>query len=106
METAPREVMAELSLGGAPGAVARAATAARAAPAHFAPLYAPVGAPSFIDVEAPAYVRLGLLQRTATNLLSQVTRVVQRFGVLVVADLASFYVMLELVRAVRDLVVL
>src|SRR2546422_4312669 len=86
METAPREVMAELSLGGAPGAVARAATAARAAPAHFAPLYAPVGAPSLIDLEAPALidleaparVRLGLQQRAATNLRSHVTRAVQR----------------------------
>src|SRR5438094_8203304 len=114
METAPREVMAELSLGGAPGAVARAATTARAAPAHFAPLYAPVGAPAFIDLEAPALidleaparVRLGLQQRAATNLRSHVTRAVQRFGVLVVADLASFYVMRELVRAVRDLAVL
>src|SRR2546422_2856022 len=114
METAPREVMAELSLGGAPGAVARAATAARAAPAHFATLYAPVGAPSLIDLEAPALidleaparVRLGLQQRAATNLRSHVTRAVQRFGVLVVADLASFYVMRELVRAVRDLAVL
>ena len=106
METAPREVMAELSLSGAPGAVARAATAARAAPAHFAPLYAPVGAPSFIDLEAPARVRLGLQQRAATNLRSHVTRAAQRFGVLVVADLVSFYVMRELVRAVRDLAVL
>src|SRR5205823_452147 len=82
-----------LSLGGAPGAVARAATAARAAPAHFAPLYAPVGAPSFIDLETPARVRLGLQQRAATNLRSHVTRAAQRFGVLVVADLVSFYVM-------------
>src|SRR2546422_1146224 len=111
METAPREVMTELSLGGAAAAVTHAA---RAAHAHFAPVYAPVGAPSLIDLEAPALidleaparVRLGLQQRAATNLRSHVTRAVQRFGVLVVADLASFYVMRELVRAVRDLAVL
>jgi exopolysaccharide biosynthesis polyprenyl glycosylphosphotransferase len=47
-------------------------------------------------------VRLDLQQRAATNLRRHALRAVRRFAVLVVADLASFYVMRELVRVVRD----
>ena len=41
-------------------------------------------------------------QRAAANLHNHVLRAVRRFAVLLVADLASFYVMREVVRAVRD----
>jgi len=71
--------------------------------AHFAPAYASVEPAPSIDHDAPVRVRLGLQQRAAANLRSHVLRAVRRFAVLVVADLASFYVMRELVRAVRDL---
>src|SRR5213594_3666901 len=51
---------------------------------------------------APVTVRLGLQRRAQGNLRRHFLRAVRRFVVLVVADLASFWVMRELVRAVRD----
>src|SRR2546428_13765935 len=48
------------------------------------------------------YTTLFRSQRAAANLHSHVLRAVRRFAVLLGADLASFYVMRELVRAVRD----
>jgi exopolysaccharide biosynthesis polyprenyl glycosylphosphotransferase len=95
METVPREVRSELSA---------AAAGVRSHPS-FAPAYTPVE-PSFIDRDAPVRIRLGLQQRAAANLRVHVWRAVRRFAVLLVADLASFYVMRELVRAVRDLALL
>ena len=50
--------------------------------------------------------RLGLQQRASSNIRRHLVRGARRFFVLVVADLASFYVMRELVRAVRDYAVL
>jgi exopolysaccharide biosynthesis polyprenyl glycosylphosphotransferase len=47
-------------------------------------------------------VRLGLQQRAQVNLRHHLTRSIQRFAVLLVADLASFYVMRGLLRAARD----
>jgi exopolysaccharide biosynthesis polyprenyl glycosylphosphotransferase len=47
-------------------------------------------------------VRLGLQRRAHSNLRRHFLRALRRFVVLVVADLASFYVMRELVRAVRE----
>ena len=47
-------------------------------------------------------VRLDLQQRAATNLRRHMLRALRRFAVLVVADLASFYVMREVVRVVRE----
>src|SRR5207302_4873159 len=52
--------------------------------------------------KAPVRMRLDLQQRAATNLRRHMLRALRRFAVLVVADLASFYVMRELVRAVRE----
>src|SRR2546425_6380358 len=52
--------------------------------------------------DTPVRVRLGLQQRAAANLRRHLGRAAYRFTVLVVADLSSFYVMRELVRAVRD----
>jgi len=94
VETVPREVMTEVSAGGAPGATARL---------HFAPAYAPVELGPLTDIDAPATIRLGLQRRAAANLRSHVLRAMRRFTALLVADLASFYVMREVVRAVRDL---
>ncbi len=94
METVPREVRAEVSSGGAPGATARL---------HFSPAYAPVEPVPLTDLDAPANIRLGLQRRAAANLRSHVLRAMRRFTALLVADLATFYVMRELVRAVRDL---
>src|SRR2546423_12964157 len=94
----PRELTAELStfaslVGGA------------LAPAHpaFRPSYVPV-APSRAPVErqAPVRVRLDLQRRAPTNLRRHALRAVRRFAVLVIADLASFYLMRELVRLFRD----
>jgi exopolysaccharide biosynthesis polyprenyl glycosylphosphotransferase len=47
-------------------------------------------------------LRLDLQQRARDNLRRHVLRTATRFGVLVVADLASFAVMRALIRAVRD----
>ncbi len=96
METVTREVRTESSSGGAPGATARL---------HFSPAYAPLDLGPFTDIDAPATIRLGLQRRAAANLRSHVLRAMRRFTVLLVADLASFYLMRELMRAVRDLAV-
>src|SRR2546426_7061880 len=50
----------------------------------------------------PVRARLGLQRRAAANMRRHFGRAAYRFTVLVVADLSSFYVMRELVRAVRD----
>jgi exopolysaccharide biosynthesis polyprenyl glycosylphosphotransferase len=50
----------------------------------------------------PVRVRLGLQRRAQVNLRRHLSRAIQRFAVLVVADLASFYIMRALLRAVRD----
>src|SRR5207302_87201 len=59
-------------------------------------------APSVVERHTPVRVRLDLHQRAATNLRRHALRAVRRFMVLVVADLASFFVMRELVRTLRD----
>lgn len=71
----------------------------------FAPPYIPVE-PLVIDHDAPVRLRLGLQLRAATNLRRHTVRAVRRFAALVVGDLASLYVMRELLRAVRDSAVL
>src|SRR2546427_9410713 len=93
METVPRGVMTEFSSGGASGARARP---------HFKPVYGPIEFAPSVHLEAPLRVRLGLQQRAVTNLHNHVLRAVRRFAVLLVAVLASFYVMREVVRVVRD----
>src|SRR4029077_4195275 len=95
VETVPREVGAQVA---SPGAV-EAPPPARIA---FTPSYTPVE-PVTSDRFTPVQLRLGLQRRAAANLRSHMVRAVRRFAVLVVADLASFYVMRELVRAVREL---
>jgi len=57
---------------------------------------------SHLHLEKPAEVRLRLQQRAPANLRHHFRRAVVRFVVLVVADLASFGVMRELMRSVRD----
>ena len=52
--------------------------------------------------EKPAEVRLQLQRRAPVNLRQHFRRAAIRFVALVAADLASFYVMRALVRAVRD----
>src|SRR5213596_2593711 len=52
--------------------------------------------------DTPARVRLGLQQRASTNIRRHLLRAVRRFAALVVADLASFYAMRAVLRAVRD----
>jgi exopolysaccharide biosynthesis polyprenyl glycosylphosphotransferase len=52
--------------------------------------------------DTPVRLRLGLQHRAQINLRRHLTRAVRRFAVLLVADLASFYVMRALLRAVRD----
>jgi exopolysaccharide biosynthesis polyprenyl glycosylphosphotransferase len=53
-------------------------------------------------LDARAQVRLGLQRRAPANLRRHVKRAAVRFVALVVADLAAFGVMRELIRAVRD----
>ena len=52
------------------------------------------------------HVRLGLQQRAPVNFKRHLARAVRRFVILLVADLASFYVMRALLRGVRDQAVL
>src|SRR5438034_9598154 len=94
METVSRDVMADLSSGGASGATAHL---------HFKPVYGPIEFAPSLHLEAPLRVRLGLQQRAVTNLHNHVLRAVRRFAVLLVADLAAFYVMREVVRTVREI---
>lgn len=56
--------------------------------------------------DTPVRVRLGLQHRAQINLRRHLTRAIQRFTVLLVADLASFGAMRALLRAVRDHAVL
>lgn len=73
--------------------------------ARFSPSYSytTVGAEApAADLDSPVKLRLGLQRHAAANLRRHVLRAIRRFTVLVVADLGSFYVMRELVRAVRD----
>ena len=55
-----------------------------------------------LKLDAPARVRLGLQRRAPHNLRRHVRRAAIRFFVLVIADLAAFGLMRELIRAVRD----
>jgi len=96
METVPRDVMTEFSSAAAAGA------AGATGHLHFKPVYGPVEFAPSLHLEAPLRVRLGLQQRAVTNLHNHVLRAVRRFAVLLVADLAAFYVMREVVRTVRD----
>ncbi|MGH7607715.1 MAG: hypothetical protein ACREME_10265, partial [Gemmatimonadales bacterium] len=56
--------------------------------------------------DTPVTIRLGLQRRAQGNLRRHLVRAVQRFAVLVIADLASFYVMRALLRSVREEAVL
>src|SRR5207302_6416886 len=91
-----REGMTKPSAGGAPATTPRR---------HSSPAYPPLGLGPLTGIGAPATIRLGLQRRAAANLRSHVLRAMRRFTDLLVADLASFYLMRELVRAVRDLAV-
>ncbi len=55
-----------------------------------------------VKVDAPVRVRLGLQRRAPANLRRHSARAAIRLLVLVVADLAAFGVMRELIRAVRN----
>jgi exopolysaccharide biosynthesis polyprenyl glycosylphosphotransferase len=55
-----------------------------------------------LKLDAPAQVRLGLQRRAPRNLRRHVQRAVMRFAALLVADLAAFGLMRELIRTVRD----
>src|SRR2546430_12926804 len=95
LESLPLELKAESA------SLLDAAPAAAHAPFH--PTYIPVepAAPP-PERKTPVRIRLDLQQRAATNLRRHMVRALRRFAVLVVADLASFYVMREVVRAVRE----
>jgi exopolysaccharide biosynthesis polyprenyl glycosylphosphotransferase len=58
--------------------------------------------PSHLHLEKSAEVRLRLQRRAPVNLRHHFLRAAVRFSVLLVADLASFGLMREVVRAVRD----
>jgi len=51
---------------------------------------------------APLRLRFGLQRRGQVNFRRHVIRAIRRFAVLLMADLASFYIMRALLRAVRD----
>src|SRR5205823_11130131 len=96
VESLPLELKAELSTSASLLGVAPPATHA-----PFHPSYIPVE-PAPPERKTPVRIRLDLQQRAATNLRRHMLRALRRFTVLAVADLASFYVMRELVRAVRE----
>src|SRR5213082_606557 len=98
VESLPLELKAELSTS---ASLLGAAPPATHAPFH--PTYTPVqpaSAPP--ERKTPVRIRLDLQQRAATNLRRHMLWALRRFTVLVVADLASFYVMRELARTVRE----
>src|SRR5437016_1391551 len=96
METVPGEVMREAA--GEMGA----RTSARERLHWVRPAPRVVQEPSHLHVEKPAEVRMRLQRRAPANLRHHFLRAVVRFTVLLVADLASFGLMRELVRAVRN----
>jgi len=91
VETVPREIRMQ--------AVSSVSEAAARVP--LAPAYTRVE-PSTADRDSSVRLRLGLQQRAAANLRRHMVRAVRRFSALVVADLASFYLMRELMRALRE----
>src|SRR5205823_651450 len=100
VESLPLELKAELST---------TASLLNAAPPathpSFHPTYIPVEpppTPAPPERKTPVRIRLDLQRRAATNLRRHMLRALRRFTVLVVADLASFYLMRELVRSVRE----
>src|SRR2546430_9381903 len=80
METVPREVMTELSSGGAPVATPHL---------PYKPVYGPVEFAPSLHLEAPLRVRLGLQQRAVTNLHNHVLRAVRRSAGMPLAPPAS-----------------
>jgi len=58
--------------------------------------------PSHLHLEKSAEVRMRLQRRAPVNFRDHFVRAAVRFSVLLVADMASFGLMRELVRAVRD----
>src|SRR3989441_8896664 len=96
METVPGEVMREAA--GEMGA----RTSARERVHWVRPAPRVVQEPSHLHREKPAEVRMRLQRRAPANLRHHFLRAAVRFSVLLVADLASFGLMRELVRAVRD----
>jgi len=96
METVPGEVMREAA--GEMGA----RTSVRERRHWVRPEPRLVQEPSQLHREKPAEVRLRLQRRAPANLRHHFLRAVVRFTVLLVADLASFGLMRELVRAVRN----
>src|SRR5438445_4972022 len=56
--------------------------------------------------DAPVPVRMGLQRQASGNIRRHLLRALRRFLLLLVADLGSFYIMRELLRAVRDHAVL
>jgi exopolysaccharide biosynthesis polyprenyl glycosylphosphotransferase len=91
VETSPRDVR-------------RVAAPHRAAAPLFAPppVPRPPTDPSPSLHDTPVRVRLDLQRRAGTNIRRHLVRGLRRFAALVAADLASFYVMRALLRAVRD----
>src|SRR6266705_5667688 len=96
METVPGEVMREAA------GEAGARTSARERRHWVRPEPHVLHEASHLHLEKPAEVRLRLQRRAPGNLRHHFRRAVVRFVVLAVADLASFGVMREVVRAVRD----
>src|SRR5437773_9353957 len=96
METVPGEVMREAA--GETGA--RMSTRERRHWVRSEPRV--VQEPPHLHVEKPSEVRLRLQRRAPANLRHHFRRALVRFTVLLVADLASFGLMRELVRAVRN----
>jgi exopolysaccharide biosynthesis polyprenyl glycosylphosphotransferase len=71
-----------------------------------APTRQPYRAPSQTPEHFPRQARIGLQRRASTNIRRHLLRGLRRFAVLLVGDLASLYVMRELLRAAREHAVL
>lgn len=90
----------EIRQGASPTTVPYRASPARARPAR--PDQRRLEDATHLELETPAQARLGLQRRAPANLRRHVKRAVIRFVALVVADLAAFGLMRELIRAVRE----
>lgn len=73
-------------------------------PAHVPPAGAPPARRErrVVPRDTLAHIRLDLQRRAAANLRHHLLRAIRRFIVLVIADLASFGIMRQVLRAVRD----
>ncbi len=105
VEPTRSDIQPDPTIGANPVANPGAARGGRQKPRR-APVDPRVQEQMHLRLEEPVRVRLGLQRRAPSNLRRHLARHLTRIAVLVVADLAAFWVMRGLIRAVRDQAVL